>query len=116
MDEGGLSHYVSESGARSERPMGLVRLELLLFLSALVAGFSGLISSERAGDARKVERTAVVAAAAVELGAAAVETVRTAGVRHSQPSVTLAAVLAPVSGTPAWPPRRSAPVDERRRE
>lgn len=87
-------------------------MELLLFLSALLAG---LISGDRAVEMRQVERTAVSASAAATLAAQTADSVQVA--ISAVPAVfSLAAESVPASPAVADVTPQSAPVDERRLE
>jgi hypothetical protein len=87
-------------------------VQFLLFLSAMLAGLSGLVSGDRAVEPRQVEQALAAAAAVAEIAPACVEAVT---------PVPLPAAATPQAIRPALPgaaPRLAgrAPVDERRLE
>ena len=72
MDGAHLNHYVPPQRAHGERRLTDSRVQLLLFLSAMLASLTGFMSGDRAVEPRHVEQALSAASAIVDVAPVAV--------------------------------------------
>jgi len=90
-------------------------VQILLFLSAMLAGFTGLISGDRAVEPRHVEQAIAAVSGIAESSSATVAKAEVA-VAAAMPARSAPAATSTFAPAPAEAPRGLAPVDERRLE
>jgi hypothetical protein len=114
MDAARPNHYVRLC-ARFERGLTDLRVQLLLFLSAMLASLTGLMGGDRSVEPRHVEQAVAAASALVDAAPAATRKAEIA-LPRAAPAALVRAVRGALrpAASPFLPGR--APVDERRLE
>ncbi|HEY1605872.1 MAG TPA: hypothetical protein VGF77_09775 [Allosphingosinicella sp.] len=115
MDAAVPNHYVAKGALGVSAARRISRVQLLLFVSAMLASLTGFVSGDRAVEPRHVEQAVVAASALMDAAPAATRKAE-AALPLAAPAAIAPAVLGAfhIAAAPILPGR--APVDERRLE